>query len=88
MIKQYETINSFTRRPVVTQIAAYLVFIGEALTFFICMYINFRNTSTQIGILVFYIVTALIQVIVSIMASYIDPSDNIMIEYRKDTKNR
>lgn len=85
MIRKYETINSFTRRPVVTQIAAYLVFLGETLTFFICMYINFRNTTRQITILVLYIVTAIIQVIVSLMTSYIDPSDNIMIEYRNNS---
>lgn len=88
MIKQYETINSFTRRPVITQIAAYLVFIGEALTFFICMYLNFTDSTKQIVILVLYIVTVIIEVVVSVMASYIDPSDNIMIEYRTDAKNR
>ena len=85
MIRKYETINSFTRRPVVTQIAAYLVFIGEALTFFICMYVNFTNTTRQITILVLYILTVIIQVIVSLMTSYIDPSDNIMIEYRNNS---
>lgn len=88
MIRKYDTINSFTRKPVLTQIVAYLVFIGEALTFFICMYVNFRNTSLQILIFVLYIMTAFIQIIVSLMASYIDPSDNIMIEYRNNEKNR
>lgn len=88
MNKEYETINTFNRRPVLPQIAAYLVFIGEALTFFICMYLNFSNTTKQITILILYIVTAIAQVVVTLWTSCKDPSDSIMMSYRNDAKNR
>jgi hypothetical protein len=52
------------------------------------MYINYKSTSRQIAILVSYIITVIAQIIITLRTSCIDPSDNIMIEYRNDAKNR
>ena len=88
MIREYSTVNTFTRGPVPAQIITYLVFLGEALTFFICMYVNFVSTVRQITILVLYIVTMVVQVYLSIVTSCSDPSDSIMIDYRNNPKGR
>ena len=88
MIKPYEAVNTFSRRPVIAQIVAYLVFIGEMLTFFICMYVNYKSTPRQIAILVCYLTTVVAQIIITLRVSCIDPSDDIMISYRTDPQNR
>ncbi len=42
----------------------------------------------QIAILISYIVTVIAQVIIALIASYSDPSDDLMIEYRNNPKKR
>ena len=88
MIKPYESINTFSRKPVPAQIITYFVFVGELITFFICMYINYKSTPRQIAILVCYLVTVTAQIVITVRVSCIDPSDNIMISYRTDPQNR
>ncbi len=88
MIREYYTVNTFSRRPVPAQIITYLVFIGEALTFFICMYINYSHIAKKIAILVLYIVTMIIQIILTLITSCADPSDDVMIEYRNNPGGR
>ncbi len=88
MLKEYSTINTFTRRPVPAQLITYLVFIVEALTFFICMYVNFRNTAKQVTILVLYLLSVTVQAYLTLSISCSDPSDSIMIEYRNNASGR
>jgi hypothetical protein len=88
MIREYETVNTFTRRPVAAQIITYLVFIGEALTFFICMYVNYSHIAKKIAILLLYIVTMIAQVILTLITSCVDPSDDLMIDYRNNPSTR
>ena len=88
MISEYETINTFHRRPVPAQMITYLMFFGEALTFFICMYVNYTHLAKQIAILILYIITMIAQIILTVLTSCSDPSDDMMIEYRNNVSGR
>lgn len=88
MVALYERVHTFSRRPVFAQIISYGVFIAEVVTFFLCLYMNYKSSRSQTIILIIYIITLIIQVITVIQVSYIDPSDDLMIEYRNDAKAR
>ena len=79
--REYGVINTFSRFPVIPQIATYILFMSEVITFFICIDVNFKSSSSKLIFLILFLSSSALQIITTIASSYMDPSDNLMIKY-------
>jgi hypothetical protein len=74
--------TTFSKRPVLPQIASYLVFTLETVLFFGVIVPNFHSQSAKIICSVLYSLTLIALFISTILSSCCDPSDPVMIKNR------
>ena len=79
--KLYERNNTFSKRPGLPQVASYIVFALEVVLFYAVVLPALANRP-QIALGVLYTATLLLLVVATVVASKVDPSDQIMILYR------
>ena len=79
--KPYETNNTFSKRPGLPQVASYIVFALEVVLFYAVVLPALANRP-QIALGLLYTATLLLLVIATVVASKVDPSDQVMILYR------
>lgn len=79
--KLYERNNTFSKRPGLPQVASYIVFALEVVLFYAVVLPALANRP-QIALGILYTATLLLLVVATIIASKVDPSDQIMILYR------
>lgn len=80
----YKTINTFCQSPSVAQIAAYVIFALQVLTFYIVVHRRIHSPTSLLVLHVLYAISTTGQVIFTLASSAIDPSDQIMIKYRNN----
>lgn len=79
--KLYERNNTFSKRPGLPQVASYIVFTLEVVLFYAVVLPALANRP-QIALGLLYTATLLLLVVATVVASKVDPSDQIMILYR------
>lgn len=75
----YKTINTFTRMPSAAQIVSYLVISLETCIFYIMVRPNIYDFVPKTTLTVLFTISISITIISTLICSYTDPSDTIMI---------
>ena len=75
MSREYEANHSFTRAPVATQLAAYLLILLESLVFSLCIQNNLLNNLSRIIIALLYYLTLTGVLLAGLATSLTDPTD-------------
>lgn len=81
---KYKTKNSFTQKPSPAQIVAYLLFLMKFLFFFIIIQRRYFSFEKRVGMIVVLTILFACQVVITLVTSFIDPSDDFMIKYRNN----
>jgi hypothetical protein len=81
---KYKAINTFSQTPSVTQIASYIIFLTQILIFAIIIQAHYRQQTMRITMIIIYSIVTFIQVVITFLTSFSDPSDSFMIRYRND----
>lgn len=83
-----KTVNTFTQRPVPTQILSYFVVLLEIIVYFACIYPNLQSLPARVT-LTFLLCCFLLAVIgCTVSASLSDPTDSVVKEYRRSRSER
>ena len=80
--KAYTTKNTFSKSPGCAQIASYIIFLLMVVLFYVSVRPNLH--SGQIALTIFFTICTAAMVITTLITSYIDPSDQVMIMYKND----
>lgn len=83
-MNKYKTINSFSRKPSPAQIVSYLLFLMKFLFFYIIIQRRYFSFESRIAMIVVLTSLFICQTVITLLTSYIDPSDDFMIRYRND----
>ena len=75
MSSEYEANHPFTRPPVATQLAAYLIILLECLVFSFCIQNNLQNNISRIILALLYYLTLTGVLLTGLATSLIDPTD-------------
>lgn len=79
--KPYERNNTFSKRPGLPQVTSYIVFALEVVLFYAVVLPALTN-GPQIALGLLYTATLLLLVVATVVASKVDPSDQVMVLYR------
>lgn len=79
--KLYEKNNTFSKRPGLPQVASYIVFALETVLFYSVVMPALEHKQ-QVALGVVYSGTLMLLVVATIIASKVDPSDQVMILFR------
>lgn len=79
--KLYERNNTFSKRPGLPQVASYVVFALEVVLFY-AVVLPALTSGPQIALGFLYTATLLLLIAATVVASKVDPSDQVMILYR------
>lgn len=86
-MQKYKTINSFTQRPSVAQIIAYLLFTMQIVLFAAIIQKHYKSNAKRIGIIVVYSILLFVHILATFLTSCSDPSDDFMIKYKNDRES-
>jgi hypothetical protein len=81
---QHPKINTFTRRPGVAQIASYIIFTAQVITYYVCLIPEAaEHFNAMIVMHTAYPVSLAVLIGVTLVASLIDPTDPVVIDYMR-----
>ena len=81
---EYKTINSFNQTPSLGQIVAILLYGLQISTFYGITQRRISSKPAFISLHILYGISILGQLVSTFISSYIDPSDQLMIQYRNN----
>ena len=71
----YETVNTFSRRPVAPQLISYIVFAIETVFLYALVQPYYSSSTTRIAIITIYSCSLVALIITTFICSLIDPVD-------------
>lgn len=81
---RYRTINTFTRKPGIAQLASYLIFSAMVATFYACILPEVANEMIpRITMHVVYPISLAVLIALTLASSIIDPTDSVVIECKR-----
>jgi hypothetical protein len=80
--KEYEVLNTFSRRPCLTQILSYVLVLFINVCFWGLLQPHFDSQVTRLAIVVAFAVSLAVLLIAGVATSLLDPSDQIVRQYR------
>ncbi len=80
---KYTTINSFTRAPCANQLISYLVILAQNISFWLFVQPNYASHSYRVCMMAVFAVSTVLLMILTVLVSASDPSDPIMVDYKK-----
>lgn len=83
-MSNYTAKNSFSRYPSVTQIISYLLFVMQILLFYIVVQKHLEPHWKRTTMLVIYSIIAAVHLIITLLISLSDPTDQFMINCIND----
>ena len=79
--RTYEVLNTFSRKPCITQIVSYLIIILINISFWGCLQPHYQGQIIRFLMMASISSTLIMLIIIGIITSYLDPSDPIIHEY-------
>lgn len=83
-MQKYKPINTFSQRPSLAQIVAYLLFASQIVLFAVIIQKHYVSHSMRIAMIIVYSTVVVGHIVITVLTSYSDPSDDFMIRYRND----
>lgn len=88
MNQEYKTINTFTRKPSLSQIASYIIIAFEVVVFYLMIVTSFEDHITRVICIAVFSSTLVIMFGSTLYCSITDPSDENVVQSKNRKKTR
>lgn len=83
---QYQTVNTFTRTPQLTQVISYILVTAIFVVFFAAVQGNYQDQGIRITMIILFTIDFCVLAISTFLASKTDPVDPVMVQYRNGNR--